>query len=98
MNRRPHPWGVEIGVACAALLYSLPLVFLGLVSLKPKAEILRFDRILPVEWTWDNYHRLFSNVEVMQFVGPPFTFSIRQVGSNCGCIGQNAAVFANGAV
>jgi len=35
---------------------------------------------------------------VMQFVGPPFTFSIRQVGSNCGCIGQNAAVFANGAV
>lgn len=65
MNRRPHPWGVEIGVACAALLYSLPLVFLGLVSLKPKAEILRFDRILPVEWTWDNYHRLFSNVEVI---------------------------------
>ena len=35
---------------------------------------------------------------VMQFVGPPFTFSIRQVGSNCGCIGQNAAVFVNGLV
>jgi hypothetical protein len=34
----------------------------------------------------------------MQFVGPPFTFSIRQVGSNCGCIGQHAAVFVNGAV
>ena len=34
----------------------------------------------------------------MQFVGPPFTFSIRQVGSNCGCIGQHAAVFINGAV
>jgi hypothetical protein len=34
----------------------------------------------------------------MQFVGPPFTFSIRQVGSNCGCIGQHAAVFVDGSV
>ena len=34
----------------------------------------------------------------MQFVGPPFTFSIRQVGSNCGCIGQHAAVYADGKV
>jgi hypothetical protein len=34
----------------------------------------------------------------MQFVGPPFTFSIRQVGSNCGCIGQHAAIFVDGAV
>ena len=35
---------------------------------------------------------------VMQFVGPPFTFSIRQVGSNCGAIGQHAIKYANGAV
>ena len=34
----------------------------------------------------------------MQFVGTPFTFSIRQVGSNCGCIGQHSAVYANGEV
>jgi len=34
----------------------------------------------------------------MQFVGPPFTFSIRQVGSNCGCIGQHATVYADGKV
>jgi hypothetical protein len=34
----------------------------------------------------------------MQFVGPPFTFSIRQVGSNCGCVGQHSIVYANGAV
>ena len=33
---------------------------------------------------------------VVQFVGPPFTFSIRQVGSNCGLIGQNASVFVDG--
>ena len=34
----------------------------------------------------------------MQFVGPPFTFSIRQVGSNCGCIGQHGVVYADGQV
>ena len=34
----------------------------------------------------------------MQFVGPPFTFSIRKVGSNAGLLGQHAGVFANGAV
>jgi hypothetical protein len=34
----------------------------------------------------------------IQFVGPPFTFSVRQVGTNCGCIGQHAMVFAQGAV
>ncbi len=35
---------------------------------------------------------------VMQFVGPPFTFSIRQVGSNCGAIGQHSIQYVNGAV
>ena len=35
---------------------------------------------------------------VMQFVGPPFVFSIRQVGTNCGCIGQHSIVFAQGTV
>ena len=35
---------------------------------------------------------------VIHFVGPPFTFSVRQVGTNCGCIGQHAAAFVNGAV
>jgi len=35
---------------------------------------------------------------VAQFVGPPFTFSIRQVGTNCGCLGQHAVAFAQGAV
>jgi hypothetical protein len=35
---------------------------------------------------------------VAQFVGPPFTFSIKLAGTNCGCIGQHAAVAADGAV
>jgi|TARA_Y100000114_G_scaffold12301_1_gene9885 hypothetical protein len=39
-----------------------------------------------------------TSAYVMQFVGPPFTFSIRQVGSNCGLIGQHALYYINGAV
>jgi hypothetical protein len=35
---------------------------------------------------------------VVQFVGPPFTFSVKQVGTNCGCISQHGAVYAQGAV
>jgi hypothetical protein len=39
-----------------------------------------------------------SSAYVIQFVGPPFTFSIRQVGSNCGAIGQKSIKYVNGAV
>ena len=39
-----------------------------------------------------------NSAYVMQFVGPPFTFSIRQVGSNCGAIGQHAIKYVNGKV
>ena len=35
---------------------------------------------------------------VIQFVGPPFTFSVRQVGTNCGLISQHALSYSNGAV
>ena len=33
---------------------------------------------------------------VMKFVGPPYTFSFQQVGTNCGLIGQSAAVEVDG--
>ena len=39
-----------------------------------------------------------TSAYIMQFVGPPFTFSIRQVGSNCGIIGQNSLVFVDATV
>jgi hypothetical protein len=32
----------------------------------------------------------------IQYVGPPFTFSLRKVGSNCGCIGPHAMSFKDG--
>jgi len=39
-----------------------------------------------------------TSAYVIQFVGPPFTFSVKQVGTNCGLIGQNALSYSNGVV
>ena len=39
-----------------------------------------------------------TSAYVIQYVGPPFTFSVRQVGTNCGLIGQNALSYSNGFV
>jgi hypothetical protein len=39
-----------------------------------------------------------SSAYVIQYVGPPFTFSVRQVGTNCGLIGQHALSYSNGVV
>jgi hypothetical protein len=39
-----------------------------------------------------------TSAYLIQFVGSPFTFSVRQVGTNCGLIGQNALTYSNGIV
>ena len=39
-----------------------------------------------------------SSAYVIQFVGPPFIFSLRQVGTNCGLIGQHALSYSDGKV
>jgi hypothetical protein len=39
-----------------------------------------------------------TSAYAIQYVGPPFTFSVRQVGTNCGLIGQNALSYSNGIV
>src|SRR5210317_764232 len=38
-----------------------------------------------------------SSLFTMRFIGQPFTFGFEQVGTNCGLIGQNAAVEVDGA-
>jgi len=40
-------------------------------------------------WTDTSLHSL-------QFIGPPFTFGLRQLGQSCGIIGQHAAIDING--
>jgi len=37
-----------------------------------------------------------TSLHAMQFIGPPFTFGLRQLGQNCGAIGSHAAVDING--
>tara|TARA_Y100000114_G_scaffold154980_1_gene178115 strand:+ start:3943 stop:5769 length:1827 start_codon:yes stop_codon:yes gene_type:complete len=37
-----------------------------------------------------------TSLHSMQFIGPPFTFGLRQLGQNCGIIGQHAGVDING--
>ena len=39
-----------------------------------------------------------SSAYVIQYVGPPFTFSVKQVGTNCGLISQHALSYSNGMV
>ena len=39
-----------------------------------------------------------TSAYIMQFVGPPFTFSIRQVGTNCGAMSQHSIVHVDGVV
>ena len=40
-------------------------------------------------WTDTSLHSL-------QFIGPPFTFGLRQLGQNCGILGQHAGIDLNG--
>ena len=37
-----------------------------------------------------------TSLHALQFIGPPFTFGLRQLGQNCGLIGQHAAIDING--
>ena len=37
-----------------------------------------------------------TSMHSMQFIGPPFTFGVKQVGRQCGCVGQHAAVDVDG--
>jgi hypothetical protein len=37
-----------------------------------------------------------TSLHSMQFIGPPFTFGLRQLGGNCGIIGSHAGVDING--
>ena len=38
-----------------------------------------------------------TSLFTMRFIGPPFTFGFQQIGTNCGLIGQNAAIEVDGA-
>ena len=37
-----------------------------------------------------------TSLQSLQYIGPPFTFGLRQLGQNCGIVGQHGAVDLNG--
>jgi len=37
-----------------------------------------------------------TSLQSLQYIGPPFTFGLRQLGQNCGIIGQHGAIDLNG--
>jgi len=39
-----------------------------------------------------------TSAHSMQFIGPPFTFGFQQLGKQCGCVGQHAAIDVDGIV
>ena len=51
---------LEAVLLFAAALFVMPVVLIVLTSLKPDAEILRFQGILPQTWTLENYAEVFA--------------------------------------
>jgi multiple sugar transport system permease protein len=59
-------WTVEILIAIAAFLFVMPVVLIFLTSLKPEAEIIRLDSLLPkapAEGFGDNFGHIFGHPE-----------------------------------
>lgn len=54
---------VEGLVLAGALLVLAPIVIMVLTSFKPDAEIIRFERLLPLAPTLDNYREILQNPE-----------------------------------
>jgi multiple sugar transport system permease protein len=51
---------IEAVLFFAAALFVMPVVLIVLSSLKPDAEILRFQGIMPQTWTLENYAEVFA--------------------------------------
>ncbi len=59
-------WGVEMLVAIAAVLFLLPVALIYLESLKPDAEIVKFESVLPKhprQGVRDNFGHIFDSPE-----------------------------------
>jgi multiple sugar transport system permease protein len=59
-------WAIEILVALAAFLFIMPVVLIFLTALKPEAEIIRLDSLLPRDpaaGLRDNFGHIFGNAE-----------------------------------
>ncbi len=54
---------VEFIVIVVSALFVMPIILVFLTSFKPDAEIIRFQGILPIEWTLDNFREILGAPE-----------------------------------
>ena len=60
--KRPSFWG-EAALLALAVLFLLPIVLIGTTALKPDAEIVKFQSLLPVRPTLANFGRVLGTPE-----------------------------------
>lgn len=54
---------VEFIVIVVSALFIMPIILVFLTSFKPDAEIIRFQGILPIEWTLENFREILGTPE-----------------------------------
>tara|TARA_R100001086_G_scaffold100956_1_gene50598 strand:- start:4078 stop:5904 length:1827 start_codon:yes stop_codon:yes gene_type:complete len=63
----------------------------GSLRIADGSRIMAAERSRGQILTWTD-----TSLHALQFIGPPFTFGLRQLGQNCGIIGSHAGVDING--
>lgn len=54
---------VELFVLIAALLFVAPVALIFITAFKPDSEIIRFQGILPIQWTLENFREILGSPE-----------------------------------
>lgn len=56
-------FGIEVALWAGGLLFIAPVVLIFITAFKPDAEIIKFEGILPKEWTLGNFREVLGNAE-----------------------------------
>lgn len=59
---------IEVPLLAAALAFVLPVILIGITSLKPDGEIVRFESVLPQQATTENFRYVFGTPEEIPIV------------------------------
>lgn len=54
---------IELIVIIVSLLFAMPVILIFITSFKPDSEIVRFQGILPIDWTLENFESILGNPE-----------------------------------
>jgi multiple sugar transport system permease protein len=69
MNRNQPPFGASLMLAATAGLFSIPLVWMVLTSLKPAEDLLSDPhRVLPTHWRPENYRDAVEAMPYLQYL------------------------------